>query len=98
VYICYIDESGTPEVHGNTSHYVLAGLSVPIWHWRTCEDEITAIKNRYALGSAAGSRATFLNHKTGHVIKFHKPHPAKVMKRYQLDEIEDRLKSKGVIK
>lgn len=52
MYICYIDESGTPQVPGNTSHYILAGLSVPIWHWRTCEDEISAIKRRYALESA----------------------------------------------
>lgn len=49
-------------------------------------------------GKTAGSRATFLNPKNGHVIKFHKPHPANIMKRYQLDEIEDRLRSKGVIK
>ena len=27
--LCYIDESGTPDVLGNTSHYVLAGISVP---------------------------------------------------------------------
>lgn len=52
MYICYIDESGTPEVPGNTSHYILAGLSVPIWHWRTCDDEITAIKRRYGLESS----------------------------------------------
>lgn len=52
MYICYIDESGTPEVPGNTSHYILAGISLPIWHWRTCEDEITAIKRRYALESS----------------------------------------------
>jgi len=51
VYICYIDESGTSEVPGNTSHYVLAGISIPIWHWRTCEDEIATIKRRYALES-----------------------------------------------
>jgi len=52
MYICYIDESGTPEVPGTTSHYVLAGISVPIWFWRTCEDEIALIKRRYALESA----------------------------------------------
>ncbi len=52
MYICYIDESGTPEVPGNTSHYILAGLSIPIWHWRTCEDEIRVIKHRYSLESA----------------------------------------------
>jgi hypothetical protein len=49
MYICYVDESGTPEVPGNTSHYVLAGISLPIWHWRTCEDEIKVIKRKYDL-------------------------------------------------
>jgi len=52
LYICYIDESGTPESPGNTSHYVLAGLSVPIWQWRKCEDDINSIKRRYALEAA----------------------------------------------
>jgi hypothetical protein len=33
MYLCYIDESGTPESSGNTSHFVLAGISIPIWHW-----------------------------------------------------------------
>ena len=28
--LCYIDESGTPELTGNTSHFVLAGISVLI--------------------------------------------------------------------
>jgi hypothetical protein len=50
--LCYIDESGTSEVPGNTSHFVLAGLSLPIWHWRACEDEINAIKRRYSLQTA----------------------------------------------
>jgi hypothetical protein len=50
--LCYIDESGTPEVPGNTSHFVLAGLAIPIWHWKTCEDEINTIKRRFDLTSA----------------------------------------------
>lgn len=49
VYFCYIDESGTPEVPGNTSHYVLAGLAIPISFWKTCERGITQIKQKYAL-------------------------------------------------
>ncbi len=49
MYLCYIDESGTPDVPGNTSHYVLAGLSIPIWHWKTCDNEIFAVKRRYGL-------------------------------------------------
>ena len=48
--LCYIDESGTPEVPGTTSHYILAGLSVPIYHWKTCEDDVNAVKARYHIG------------------------------------------------
>lgn len=49
MYLCYIDESGTPEVPGTTSHYILAGLAVPIWKWRICEDEINRVKVKYDL-------------------------------------------------
>jgi hypothetical protein len=49
MYLCYIDESGTPEIPGNTSHFVLAGLSIPIWHWRDADREITAVLARYGL-------------------------------------------------
>jgi hypothetical protein len=52
VILCYIDESGTPDLPGNTSHFVLAGLSVPIWHWKTCEQEISGIKQRFGLEAA----------------------------------------------
>ena len=49
VYFCYIDESGTPELPGNTSHYVLAGLSIPISYWKKCESGIYKIKKKYDL-------------------------------------------------
>ncbi len=49
VYFCYIDESGTPEVPGNTSHYVLAGLSIPISYWKLCEKGIMKVKAKYNL-------------------------------------------------
>lgn len=49
VYFCYIDESGTPEVPGNTSHYVLAGLSIPISYWKLCERGISKVKQKYQL-------------------------------------------------
>lgn len=52
MYLCYIDESGTPETSGNTSHFVLAGISVPIWHWKDCDKEIAIIKRRYQLQDA----------------------------------------------
>ncbi len=49
VYFCYIDESGTPEIPGNTSHYILAGISIPISKWKFCEKSISKIKAKYKL-------------------------------------------------
>lgn len=49
VYFCYIDESGTPQIPGNTSHYVLIGLSIPISKWKYCEQRIYKIKRKYDL-------------------------------------------------
>lgn len=46
---CYIDESGTPDLPGNTSHYVLAGMAIPDTNWKYCEIEIQKIKDRYNL-------------------------------------------------
>ncbi len=49
MYLCYIDESGTPDIPGNTSHYMLAGIAIPVWHWQTCERDIDKIKMKYDL-------------------------------------------------
>ena len=47
--LCYIDESGTPETTGNTSHYILAGLAIPVNKWKEAELELTKIKQKYGL-------------------------------------------------
>jgi hypothetical protein len=52
MYLCYIDESGTPELPGNTSHFVLAGIAIPIWKWKTAEQDISNIKLKYQLNEA----------------------------------------------
>lgn len=49
MFLCYIDESGTPDIPGNTSHYILAGIAIPVWHWHTCERDIARIKAKYGL-------------------------------------------------
>jgi uncharacterized protein DUF3800 len=49
VYVCYIDESGTPDVPGNTSHFVLAGISLPIWHWRDADRDVSRVMVNYGL-------------------------------------------------
>jgi len=49
MYFCYVDESGIPDVPGNTSHFVLAGISVPVWHWRDCDQQLRRIKGKYRI-------------------------------------------------
>jgi hypothetical protein len=49
MYLCYVDESGTSEIPGNTSHFVLAGISIPIWHWRTADRDVSEVMARYGL-------------------------------------------------
>jgi len=44
-----MDESGTPDVPGNTSHYVLAGVSIPVQCWKSCDKDIEKIKAKYGL-------------------------------------------------
>ena len=37
---------------GNTSHYVLAGLAIPISKWKVCEKGIDNLKAKYGLQTA----------------------------------------------
>ncbi len=52
MYLCYIDESGGSSLNDNTSHFVLAGLCIPIWKWKYCENQISKIKRNYDLENA----------------------------------------------
>jgi len=49
MHLCYIDESGTSQVPGNSSHFVLAGLSIPVAKWKYCDARIRSIKEKYDL-------------------------------------------------
>ncbi len=49
LYCCYIDESGTSALPGTSSHFVLAGLSIPIYKWKSAEKDIDIIKKKYGL-------------------------------------------------
>ncbi len=49
MHLCYIDESGTSAIPGNTSHFVLAGLSMPDFLWNSHHDQVEGIKRRYGL-------------------------------------------------
>jgi len=52
MYLCYIDESGTSNIPGNTSHFVLAGLAIPAYHWKKCDRDIFKLKNKWYLQEA----------------------------------------------
>ena len=52
MHLCYIDESGTPDVPGTTSHYVLAGISIPDEYWKQHHKQLEAIKHNYGLDNA----------------------------------------------
>ena len=47
MYICYLDESGTPEHGSNTDHFVLAGLAIPAELWKQKDGQVDAIKAKY---------------------------------------------------
>jgi len=48
-------------------------------------------------GKTSGSRVAFVNKKSMHIIRLHKPHPRKTLKRYQIEYVIESLKEKGVI-
>lgn len=48
-------------------------------------------------GHASGSRVAFVNIKTSHIIRLHKPHPTNILKMYQVDELIEVLRNQGVM-
>src|SRR6266542_2930898 len=49
MYLCYLDESGTTEISGNTSHFVLLGFAIPADVWLDKDQKINRIKGNYGL-------------------------------------------------
>jgi hypothetical protein len=65
-------------------------------------DELKTILRRLGYqemegGKTSGSRVAFHNPDTHHIIRLHKPHPARTLKEYQLDLIIEELKTRGVL-
>lgn len=52
MYLCYVDESGVPEIPGNSSHFVLAGIAIPVDRWREADSRIAIIMDRFGLQRA----------------------------------------------
>jgi len=61
VRIAYLDESGTPELAGNTSHFVLVALVIPGDTWKSKDQDISAIKRQFGLEEHAEIHAAWLN-------------------------------------
>src|SRR5438128_2332448 len=49
MYFCYLDESGTPQLSAQTSHFVLLGLAIPASVWHLKDNQINTIKSSYSL-------------------------------------------------
>ena len=47
----------------------------------------------YREDNGSGSRVAFIREGRKHIIRLHRPHPAKVLKRYQLDQVIEELKA-----
>ena len=52
MYLCYVDESGSAGTSSDNSHFVLAGLSIPIWRWRDADLSVSRILGTYGLDNA----------------------------------------------
>lgn len=48
-------------------------------------------------GKTSGSRVAFVNQKTKHIIRLHKPHPGNIVKSYVLEQVYEELKNRGII-
>jgi hypothetical protein len=48
-------------------------------------------------GMTAGSRVAFIDRKTKHIIRLHKPHPEPELKQYQIQDVIDELRKTGRI-
>lgn len=53
LYVLYVDESGVPKRGaGTTSHYALAGASIPSGRWATKRNQLARIRSRYGFEQA----------------------------------------------
>lgn len=49
MFLCYLDESGTPDIGKGTSHFVILGFCIQAVYWRGQDAQIAAAKLRYGL-------------------------------------------------
>ncbi len=64
--------------------------------------ELTSLLNQFGYrelktGKTSGSRRVFMNEKSKHIIRLHKPHPKNILKMYQIDYLIQELKKQVLI-
>lgn len=48
-------------------------------------------------GKTSGSRRAYISEKTGHIIRFHKPHPGNELRIYQVELLIEILKKEDLL-
>jgi hypothetical protein len=49
MHLCYLDESGTPQSPGTSSHYILAGIAIPVEKWKESDAKILQLKQTWQI-------------------------------------------------
>jgi len=52
MYFCYLDESGTPELGAQTTHFILLGIGIPAATWHEKDRQVNHLKACYGLKDA----------------------------------------------
>jgi hypothetical protein len=52
MHLCYLDESGVPELNQGTTHFVLLGLSIEAGDWRNQDRAVSVVKRKFGLADA----------------------------------------------
>lgn len=65
-------------------------------------DELSALLSYFGytednVGKTSGSAVRFINTKSKHIIRIHKPHPSPILKAYIIKLVIDQLKKVGVL-
>lgn len=92
IFICYIDESGTPDIPGTSSHFILAGVAFHAKDWKSFDAEIGRLKAKWGLENKELHTAWMLRDIPGqkHIPDFEKlnfPERIKKISEYQLNKL-----------
>lgn len=65
-------------------------------------DELTILLRRLGYeemgrGKTSGSRVAFYNAEARHIIRLHKPHPSKNLRKYQMEMVLEELRKSGAL-